>query len=205
MSIWQFFTGSSVSCISSHYAFTPLPLHLDMPRFSTSTFVHWTCRTLFHYNGFLQAHKPRDRGSTPLFRWTGIPWRGIVVFYDGSWPLLHSVSFIVGYVNVPLRFHGKGHRIHRRHNVVTIHKFTYTSVFKFNGTATATWNAISHTSFKLVQTVTTAYDCSDLVFEQMMERAAFMNVWGITALGNERVSWHGRSDLSGDFRNHGCL
>ena len=151
MSIWQFFTGSSVPSISSHYAFTPLPLHLDMPRFSTTTFVDWTCRTLFHYNGFLQAHKSRDRGSTPLFRRTGIPWWGIVVFYDGSWLLLHSVSFIVGYVYVPLRFHGKGHLIHRRDTVLTTHKFTNTSVLKYplqesNKTAKATWTAVSHTT-----------------------------------------------------------
>ena len=151
MSIWQFFTGSSVPCISSHYALTPLPLHLDMPRFSTTTFVHRTCSTLFHYNGFLQVHKSRDRGSTPLFQRTGIPWRGIVVFYDGSWLLLHSVSFIVWYMYVPLRLHGKGHRIHRRDTVPTIHKFTNTSVSKYplqegNRTATATWTAVSHTT-----------------------------------------------------------
>ena len=151
MSIWQFFSGSSVPCISSHYAFTPLPLHLDMPRFPTTTFVPWTCSTLFHYNGFLQFHKPRDTGSTPLFRRTGIPWRGIVVFYDGSWLLLHYVSFIVGYVYVPLRLHGKGHRIHRRDTVLTIHKFTNTSVLKYplqesNRTAKATWTAVSHTT-----------------------------------------------------------
>ena len=170
MSIWQFFTGTSVPCSSSHYAFTPLPLHLDMPGFSTTTFFHWTCRTLFHYNGFLQVHKPRDRGSTPLFRRTGIPWRGIVVFYDGSWLLLHSVSFIVGYMYVPLRFHGKGHRIHRRHTVLTIPKFTDTSVLKYslwkhNRTATATWTAVSHTtvldSFRRARLL---YDCWSLTW-----------------------------------------
>lgn len=113
MSIWQFFTGTPVTWTSSHDTFAPLPLHLDMPRFSTTAFVHWTCRALLHDNGFLQVQKPRDGRSTPLFWRTGIRWSSIVVFKDSSWPLLHSITFIVWHMHVPFCFHGNSHKIHR--------------------------------------------------------------------------------------------
>jgi hypothetical protein len=72
---------------------------------------------------------------------------------------------------VPLCFHGKGHRIHRRHTVFTTHKFTNTRILYYslperNRTAMVRRYecCITHCSFKLVHTRTPAYDCRSLTW-----------------------------------------
>jgi hypothetical protein len=115
VSIRQFLAGTPMAWSSSHHTFTSFPLHLNMPRFSPTAFVHWTRSALFHNNGFLHFYKPRDGRSTPLFRRAGILWSRIVVFEDRTCLLFHSVSFIVWYVHIPFCFHCRSRKIHRFH------------------------------------------------------------------------------------------
>jgi hypothetical protein len=110
MSIRQPIAGSCMAWRSAHHTFASLPFHLDVPRFSPSAFVHWTRWALAHDEGLLQAYKPRDGRSTPLFWRAGICWSRVVVFEDSIWFLLHFILFIVWYPHIPFCFHGNSYK-----------------------------------------------------------------------------------------------